>query len=182
MLASLQLPIAYLAALQQAFVPVYDTLRQDPTTADFIGRIQTMKGSMATEAPLIPAGCTGEAPGGNETQVSGVTSSELNGTYRWVITLAYARSVDMVDQEEDYPQVTTITMEDGALEGGCFGEDGGTYDIDGDRITFYSNEYGYASEVTFSADSDGNLTLTPAPDMDPGDAFQCFSQVWTKIE
>ena len=48
-----------------------------------------------------------------------------------VITLAYARSVDMVDQEEDYPQVTTITMEDGALEGGCFGEDGGTYDIDG---------------------------------------------------
>ena len=72
-----------LAALQQAFVPVYDTLRQDPTTADFIGRIQTMKGSMATEAPLIPAGCTGEAPGGNETQVSGVTSSELNGTYRW---------------------------------------------------------------------------------------------------
>ena len=89
---------------------------------------------------------------------------------------------DMVDPEDDYPIVTTITLQDGELEGGCFGSAGGTYDIDGDAIAFYSNEYGHTLEVTFTADADGNLTLLPGPNMDPGDAFQCFSQVWTKIE
>lgn len=171
-----------IAALEQAFAPVYDNLRHDPDTADFIDRIQTMKGSLAAETPAIRAGCTGEAPKRNETEVSGTTSSELNGTYRWVITLAEASSADMVDPEFDYPAVITIALEDGALEGGCFGVDGGTYDIEGDRITFYSIEYGYTMEVTFSADAEGNLTLTPAPNTDPGDAFVCFSQVWTKID
>jgi TRAP-type C4-dicarboxylate transport system substrate-binding protein len=55
---------ADLAALRQAFVPVYAALEQDPQTKDLIGRIEALKGAAAAGTPLgIPAGCTGRAPG-----------------------------------------------------------------------------------------------------------------------
>jgi hypothetical protein len=78
--------------------------------------------------------------------------------------------------------VTTVTLKDGRLEGGCFGSDGGTYSVGDDRITFRSVEYGYDTTVTFSMDNQGNLHLTPVPPMDPGDAFTCFYKPWTKID
>ena len=87
----------------------------------------------------------------------------------------------MVDPEDRYPQIDTVVLNDGRLDGGCFGSGGGTYSVAGNRITFHSVEYGYDSTVTFSVDDHGNLDLTPVPPIDAGDAFQCFSQVWTKI-
>ena len=127
-------------------------------------------GSTTTAAPQAPASATAAGP------------ANLNGTYRWEITLDEAQAADMVDPEDTYPQVTTIKLADGELEGGCFGAAGGTYTVKGDRITFHSIEYGYGSTVTFSRDADGSLHLTPVPPIDAGDAFVCFSQVWTKIE
>lgn len=172
---------ADVAALQAAFAPVYANLRRDPETKAFIERIEELKESTPAGARLaIPPGCTGKAPeqpaGG-----SGNAPAYLNGTYRYEITLDEAREAGMVDPEDTYPQVTTVTLDDGDLEGGCFGSGGGTYSVHDDRITFYSVDYGYHLVVTFSVDDEGNLHLTPVPPMDPGDAFVCFSQVWTKI-
>jgi TRAP-type C4-dicarboxylate transport system substrate-binding protein len=170
-----------LAALEDAFAPVYADLRLDPETKAFIERIEALKESTRPEARLsIPPDCTGKAPeqpaGG-----SGDAPAYLNGTYRYEITLEEARRGDMVDPEDTYPQVVTVILDNGDIEGGCFGPGGGTYSIEDDRMTFYSADYGYHLAVTFSVDDEGDLHLTPVLPIDPGDAFQCFSQVWTKI-
>jgi hypothetical protein len=107
----------------------------------------------------------------------------LDGTYRYTLTREDAEAA--FDGEADvpglYPQTNTVVLKDGDLEGGCFGAAGGTYEVEGDRITFHSIEYDADSTVTFTVDAGGNLELTPVPPMDPGDAFQCFSKPWTKI-
>jgi TRAP-type C4-dicarboxylate transport system substrate-binding protein len=54
---------ADLAALRQAFDPVYSELEQDPQTKAFIGQIRSLKQSLPVNPPLaIPAGCTAPAP------------------------------------------------------------------------------------------------------------------------
>jgi TRAP-type transport system periplasmic protein len=54
---------ADLAALRQAFDPVYAGLEQDPQTKSFIEQIETLKQSLPVSAPLsIPAGCSASAP------------------------------------------------------------------------------------------------------------------------
>jgi TRAP-type transport system periplasmic protein len=169
---------ADLAALRKAFAPVYASLAQDPQTKAFIQRIQALKESTPAGAPLaIPAGCTGKAPA--QPAVSqGTAPAELNGTYRYVLTKEDARKAG--DTEDVYPQVTTVKLADGQVEGGCFGQ-GATYSVDGDQITFEAPEYGYSMTFTFSVDGKGNLHLTPAPSVEKGDAFQCSYKAWTKI-
>jgi TRAP-type C4-dicarboxylate transport system substrate-binding protein len=173
-----------LTALQDAFAPVFDALRQDQTTRSFIEQIQTLKGSIETEtSPDIPDGCTGEVPQEASGQDMGGTSSapaSLNGTYRYVLTQADADEVG--DPETNYPHINTITLTDGQLEGGCYGAEGGTYSVEGDRITFFSVEFDGSTTVTFSVDGEGNLHLTPVLPMDPGTAFECYYKPWIKID
>ena len=170
---------ADLAALRKAFAPVYASLEQESQTKAFIQRIQTLKQSISAGVPLaIPAGCTGNAPeqsAGN----AGTAPVDLNGTYRYLLTKEDARKAGDLEVDE-YPQVTTVKLQDGQVEGGCFGE-GATYSVTGDRITFNSPEYGYSTTFSFSNDGKGNLHLTPVPPMDKGDAFQCSYKPWTKI-
>jgi TRAP-type C4-dicarboxylate transport system substrate-binding protein len=171
---------ADLAALEGAFAPVYATLQQNPETKAFIQRIRALKHSTLREPALsIPADCTGKAP----RQASSGTASAtafLNGTYRMVLTQEDADKVG--DRDTGYPQINTITLKDGQLEGGCFGERGGTYWVDDDRITFDSVEYDPNVSVTFAVDDQGNLHLKPVPPIDPGAAFTCFYKPWTKID
>ena len=168
-----------LAALGAAFAPVYANLRRHPETRTFIERIQALKESTPTEPALsIPSGCTGRAPAPVTRGTTGSTA--LDGTYRYVLTQADADKVG--DKDTGYPVVVTIRLNDGRLSGGCFGSAGGTYSIAGDRISFYSIDYGYDMTVRFKADDKGNLRLTPVPPMDPGDAFTCFYKPWRKIE
>jgi TRAP-type transport system periplasmic protein len=171
-----------LAALKKAFAPVYASFRKDPTTEMFIDKILALKDTVAPAA-AVPSNedCAGAAPGPGESG-TGTAPAALNGTYRYKITLDAAQDASMVDDQDTYPIITTIYLEDGNLEGGCYGAEGGTYSVDGDRIAFHSSEYDYTTEVTFKQDEVGNLDLTPAPGTDPGDAFQCYSQEWTKIE
>ena len=172
---------ADLAALEAAFAPAYAKLRRHPETQAFIERIQALKRSTPSEPGLsVPSDCTGEAPERATTEGPGNAPSYLNGTYRMVLTQADADEAG--DPEEGYPLVETITLKDGRLEGGCFGVDGATYSVDGDRITFHSIEYRTDATVTFSRDDEGNLSLTPVPPIDPGDAFTCFYKPWTKID
>jgi TRAP-type transport system periplasmic protein len=175
---------AEVAALRDAFAPVYAELRLDAATKAFIERIEALKESTPREARLsIPPGCTGKAPE-RPAGVSGDAPAYLNGTYRYEITLDEALEAgdpEGIESPDSYPQVTTVILDDGDLEGGCFGSGGGTYSVDGNRITFYSVEYDDTATVTFTRDDQGNLHLTPVPPMDPGTAFTCFSQVWVKI-
>jgi TRAP-type transport system periplasmic protein len=171
---------ADLAALEAAFAPVYAKLQRQPDTKAFIERIQALKRATAPEPELtIPSDCTGKAP----KQTTGGTAPappQLNGTYRYVLTQEDADKAG--DPEEGLPLVTTITLRDGHLDGGCFGTKGGTYTVEDDRITFDSAEYDPNVTVTFSVDDHGNLHLTPVAPMDPGIAFNCFYKPWTKID
>jgi TRAP-type transport system periplasmic protein len=172
---------ADLTALEAAFAPVYANLQQDPETEAFIEQIQALKESIpAGPALAIPVGCTGVAPE-QPTGGTGTAPAYLNGTYRFEITLDEARKAGQVDPEDTYPIVDTMVLEDGELEGGCFGSAGATYSVEDDRITFYSIEFDATTTVTFTRDENGNLHLTPVPPIDPGAAWQCYSQVWTKI-
>ena len=170
---------ADLASLRTAFAPVYASLEQDAQTKAFIQRIQTLKQSTPVGAPLaIPSGCTGKAPE-QPAASTGTAPAGLNGTYRYLLTKEDARKAG--DPELDaFPQVTTVKLQDGKVDGGCFGP-GATYSVSGDRITFNSPESGYSTTFTFAVDGKGNLHLTPVPPMEKGDAFQCSYKAWTKI-
>jgi TRAP-type C4-dicarboxylate transport system substrate-binding protein len=170
---------ADLAALRKALAPVYASLEQDPQTKAFIQQIQALKQSTPAGAPLvIPAGCTGKAPA-QPAEQSGTAPADLNGTYRYVLTKEDARKGGEANLDE-FPNVTTVKLADGQVDGGCFGQ-GATYSVTGDRITFNSPEYGYSMTFTFAVDGKGDLHLTPVPPMDKGDAFQCSYKAWTKI-
>jgi TRAP-type C4-dicarboxylate transport system substrate-binding protein len=171
---------ADLAALEAAFAPVYANLEQHAETKGFIELIEALKASTPPEPVLsIPADCTGSAPG-QATGDTGTAPASLNGTYRYVITLDEARKAGMVDPEEGYPWITTITLEDGRMEDGP-GEAGTTYTVADDQITFYVPAWGYSLTFTFSVD-DGDLHLTPVLPMDPGDQFVWATHPWTKID
>jgi TRAP-type C4-dicarboxylate transport system substrate-binding protein len=169
---------ADLAALGSALAPVYASLEQDPQTKAFIQRIQALKQSTPAAAPLaIPAGCTGKAP--KQPAENSGAPADLNGTYRYVLTKDDARKGEEQDLSE-YPSVTTVRLENGRVEGGCFGR-GATYWVHDHRITFNAPEYGYSMTFTFSVDKRDNLDLAPVPPMNKGDQFVCSYKVWTKI-
>ena len=169
---------ADLGALRKAFAPVYASLERDPETKTFISQIRALKRStQARPGLVIPDGCTGKAPDQGAATTDGAAPAYLNGTYRYVITQADADKAG--DTDTGYPAVITIKLKDGTMEGGCFG--GGTYSVDGKKITFHSGEYNTDSTVTMSRDDKGNLDLTPVPPTDEGDAFTCFSKTWKKI-
>jgi hypothetical protein len=171
---------ADLAALRRVFQPVYAGLRRQPETREFLARIEALKQSTPAEAGLtIPTECTGKAPTRPSVRAAR-PPSDLNGTYRWVLTQKDADKVG--DRDTGYPHVNTITLKDGRLDGGCFGSDGGTYSVQGDRITFHSVEFGDDSAVSFSRDEQGNLHLEPLPPIDAGGAFECFYKPWIKID
>jgi TRAP-type transport system periplasmic protein len=170
-----------LAALEAAFAPVYASLQEHAETNTLIERIRALKESTPPEPePSIPPRCTGKAPE-QVTGGTGTAPASLNGTYRYVITLDEARKTGNAGPYDEYPAVTTVTLKDGDVQNGCFGA-GATYSVEDARITFDSPEYVYTMTFTFSADDHGNLHLTPVPPIDPGDAFECSSQVWTRID
>jgi TRAP-type C4-dicarboxylate transport system substrate-binding protein len=170
---------ADLAALRTAFAPVYASLERDPQTKAFIERIQALKRSAPAGAPLaIPAGCTGKAPQQPAAR-AGTVPVDLNGTYRYLLTKEDARKGGEANLDE-FPSVTTVKLQDGRVDGGCFGQ-GATYSVTGDQITFDTPEYGSTMTFTFSVDGKGNLHLTPTPSVDKGGAFECSYKPWTKI-
>jgi TRAP-type C4-dicarboxylate transport system substrate-binding protein len=168
-----------MAKLQQAFRPVLASLEEDAKTKAFLEQIQQLKLTTPAGEPLpIPAQCTGRAPEEAD-ENSKTVPTELNGTYRYVLTKDDARKGRERILDE-FPNVTTVTLRDGRVKGGCF-EEGATYWVSGKRITFNAPAYGYTMTFDFSADGKGNLQLTPVQPMDRGDAFQCSYKPWIKI-
>jgi TRAP-type C4-dicarboxylate transport system substrate-binding protein len=171
---------ADVARIRAAFAPVYEVLERDRRTKAYMQEIRALKHATRGEGPPgVPPGCTGKAPTQPTSGIS-TAGSKLDGTYRWIISRGDAAKANQVDPEDVYPQVTTIRLKDGRLQGGCFGSQGGTYLVQGNQITFHSFEYGYSMRVRYAVEG-GNLHLTPIPPMDPGDAFVCFSKTWVRI-
>ena len=179
--------------MRQAFAPVYTTLNNDPTTKDFIDRIDELKQSTDPGPALeIPSGCTDraaatptDAPATTVVTGPGVATS-LDGTYRWTITkddaLAHGTPNDKTPEIlASFPSTNTMTMTNGtwALRNPDGYAVGGTYAVDGDRVVF--NWDGNVLTFAFTVDGDGTLHLDPQPPMDPGDQFIWATEPWTKI-
>jgi hypothetical protein len=168
---------ADLAALGNAFAPVYASLEQDPQTKAFIQRIQELKRSTSAEAPLaIPTGCTGKASE-QPAASAGTVPADLNGVYRYTITKKDAIAAGAGD-DPDYPTTNTVWLRDGSFRSGPLRA---TYSVTGDRITFDVPEFGYSLTFTLSVDGKGNLHLTPVQPMDHGDAVLWSTKPWIKI-
>jgi TRAP-type C4-dicarboxylate transport system substrate-binding protein len=169
---------ADLAALRKAFAPIYAALRQDPQTAGYIDQIQELKASTPPGSSLtIPTDCMGKAPS-TGTASTGTTSSYLNGVYRYTITKEDAIAAGAGD-DPDYPMTNTVWLEDGNFR--AAGGLRGTYLVDGDRISFKWVDFATVNTFTFTRDPKGNLTLTPVPPMDKGDAVLWSTKPWIKI-
>ena len=174
---------ADLAALHQAFTPVYTKLAQDRQTKTFIQQIEQLKQATAAGVPVaIPAGCTGPATVGPTPPASSAVQG-LDGTYRWTLTkqdaLAHGGPRDKTaDGLAQYPMTFTNTLHDGTWSGG---DANGTYTVEGDRITFSWPHEALALAFYYTRDAAGNLRLRPAGPMDVGDQFVWCTRVWTKI-
>ena len=146
---------------------------------------QDVEGDPAAPTPALTIGsdCSGEAPepdGSEKPDGSSAAAARLTGTYRFEITLEEAQEADMVDAEDTYPIVTTVVLEDGRLEGGCYGNEGGSYrsTTTGSRSTAQSTT---TPPKPPSSRTATEISIYTAARDGPGDAYQCYSQVWTKI-
>jgi hypothetical protein len=112
----------------------------------------------------------------------------LNGVYRFAITkedvLAVGAPEDKtVEALAGYPKVTTVTLKDGAWtgEGNLFEGDTGTFIVTGNRVIFAVPSNSEVLTFSFSTSANGDLRLTPVPQVDSGDAFIWSYKTWTKI-
>jgi hypothetical protein len=181
---------ADLIALREAFAPVYDTLKQDSQTAEFIDQIESMKQSTpAGDGLAIPATCTGVAEASANADQSETTggqdTAELNGVYRWTLT---EDDIATGGTGPEIPGVFTATLQDGAWsltfrsdEGELFTDaTNEEFTVSGDRIAFQLG--GTTLNFTFAIDEEGNLELTPVEPMNAGDQFVLATHQWLKIE
>jgi TRAP-type C4-dicarboxylate transport system substrate-binding protein len=134
---------ADLAALQNAFAPVYAQVERNPQTRRFIAEISRLKQHTPPgPALVIPAGCTGGPPGpapGNGSPGAGTKTTQvtpLDGV--WQVT--YTRA-EFVAAHPDPSEVVpanygsfTLTLRRGEFS------DTGTYAVRGDTITFYQGQ------------------------------------------
>ena len=172
-----------LAALARATRPVHAELRRHPGTRHAIERIGALKRSLPPAPSLhLPRGCSTSRPA---TAGRGASRppSELNGTYRWLLTRAEGRAFGQ-DKETlaTLPSVVTMTLRDGKWQLGERPEaDRGTYTVTANRISFAWPAVNSVLTFTYSADPDGTLHLTPLPSVERGDRFVWSSQPWRRI-
>ncbi|HTJ34392.1 MAG TPA: TRAP transporter substrate-binding protein DctP [Dactylosporangium sp.] len=123
-----------LAALRDAFAPVYAKLRQDAATRDVIARIEELKRSTTAEPALtIPAGCTETDPA----PVASNASNELLGTWEAASPHPYLFEVT------DSVWVQYERRTDGSTEQGWRG----TYTISGSTVRL--KEIGAGCELEY---------------------------------
>jgi TRAP-type transport system periplasmic protein len=145
---------ADLAALQNAFAPVYAQVERDPQTRQFIAEINRLKQHTPPgPALVIPAGCTGPAPGsapGNGSPGAGTRTTQvtpLDGVWQVSYTgaeLAAAHADPSEVVPENYGSFT-LTLHRGYSS---FVRSGAppssrptaTYVVRGDTITFHQGQ------------------------------------------
>ena len=174
------------AALRDAFAPLYQKLGRDPQTKAFIARIQRLKQSTPAGRPLaIPAGCA--APVRKTSSVAANTDpSVLNGVYRisWTEKELLAAGVPRGYAHSAFG-VTTLTLQDGhyiwhpvSHPPNCKGR----YAVSGTTLSINFNVptcHGVVN-ATWSL-RDAQLRLRNLRASDPGDAIFFVAKPWKKI-
>jgi TRAP-type C4-dicarboxylate transport system substrate-binding protein len=176
-----------LAELLRAEQPVYRWLESDAQTKRFIDRIRAWKrrtpADPAATPSTIPAACLRSQ---QPAQATGAArpAALLNGTYRWVITLADSERYWHAPPRpgsDTFPIVGTATLRDGSWRFTSPEKDEGTYTIRGDRIRFTWPRVATILVFRFRRDSNGTVHLRPILPMDSGDQFIWSSQPWRRI-
>jgi TRAP-type transport system periplasmic protein len=145
---------AALAALQNAFAPVYAQVEKNPRTRQFIAEINRLKQHTPPGPPLvIPAGCSGRAPGtapGNASPGAGTKTTQvtpLDGVWQ----ASYTRA-EFVAAHPDPSEVVpanyggfTLTLRRGTSSDTRPGarpspQTTATYVVRGDTVTFYQGQ------------------------------------------
>jgi len=143
-----------LAALRNAFAPVYAQVERDPQTRQFIAEINRLKQQTPPGAALaIPGGCSGRAPGsapGNGSPAGGTKTTQvtpLDGVWEVTYTRAEFAAAHPDPSEvvpENYGSFTlTLRRGDSSLTrpGARPGPQmTATYVVRGDTITFYQGQ------------------------------------------
>jgi TRAP-type C4-dicarboxylate transport system substrate-binding protein len=168
-------------AIEAAVRPVYAQLEKDPATRRYIAQIRALKRTTPPDPPLVlPSACR-HAPAPAQAGGQPSSPSILNGTYRWVLTLADARANGGPNPGDTFPAIGTAVLEDGTWKFAGADHDGGTYSIHGDRITFVWPRVASVLVFEFTRDSDGTLHLRPVLPMDSGDQFVWSHKPWRRI-
>jgi TRAP-type C4-dicarboxylate transport system substrate-binding protein len=166
---------AELMALQRAARPVYALLERDAQTRRLIAEIRVLKRSVSATPGPSACGTLPTVPVANAT-----LEAKLNGTYRWVITLAdvFAKThKPPSNSNTSYPQVSTLVLRDGKWFDN--GGDRGTYTVAGDHLALH-----WPPSIllfTFTVERDGSLKVAPVRPMDPGDAFIWTTKPWRRL-
>ena len=177
---------ADIEALKQASTPVYRQLEADPTTKKFIEQIRAWKHTTPRDPPLgaLPPACTRRSPPNPASAPGKETRPSLvDGTYRWVLTLADAKSTTppQTGPGNTYPAIGTAVLRNGSWRFISADHDHGTYSIHGNRIRFDWVNAHLVLIFEFTRDADGSLHLEPVLPMDPGDQFVWSHKPWRRI-
>jgi hypothetical protein len=109
----------------------------------------------------------------------------LDGTYRWVITLAEAKAKDPTAPHpgDVYPMINTAVLRGGTWDVLFTGpeHDHGTFAIRGTTAVFDWPRVGYTLTFRFTRDPNGTIRWQPVLPMDQGDEFVWASQPWRRI-
>jgi TRAP-type C4-dicarboxylate transport system substrate-binding protein len=170
-------------ALLRLAQPVYRMLESDPKTRDFIDRIRAWKRTTRSDPPVTRyARCKrSRAPA----RATGPTRppSQLDGTYRWVLTRADARKggPGSPNPGDTFPMISTAVLRGGTWAFSGPDHDHGTFSIRGDRIRFVWPRIPSILVFRYTRDADGTIHLTPVRPMDPGDQFVWAYKPWKRI-
>ena len=170
---------AELAALEEAFAPVYADFRRTRRPASSSTRSRTLKASTPAEPALsIPADCAGEPPS-DDVRALGYDPEVPE---RRVPLHAHQAGCDRrgARRRPGVPVDPDVVAGERELDG--VRRRAGNYWVNGDQISWeWIEPFEGVFQFTFTRDDDGNLTLEPAEPMDPGDAFLMTGKPWTKI-
>jgi C4-dicarboxylate-binding protein DctP len=170
-----------LAGLWRAARPLYERLERDPQTRSLIARIERMKRSLPRPAATHVAPCPEPRP---TPAASGKprSPSELDGTYRWLLTKEAAIESGAGPNDPEIGSVVTMTLEDGRWQLGVGPDmDRGTFTASAHRLVFDWPRVGSVLTFTYSRDPDGTLNLKPVPPMNRGDRFVWAGGPWRRI-
>ena len=136
-----------------------------------------LKRSIAATAGPSACGTPRPAPAANVT-----LEAKLNGTYRWVITLAdvFAKThKPPSNSNTSFPSLSTVVLKDGKWFDN--GGDAGTYTVAGNRLVLHWPSVNTFLTFTFTVERDGSLKVAPVSPMDPGDAFVWTTKPWRRL-
>jgi TRAP-type C4-dicarboxylate transport system substrate-binding protein len=119
--------VADVAAMRQAFVPVYDSLERDPPTEAFIERIDALKlVTPAGRAVAIPAGCTGSTGGLAADPLAGTWHTGHITPSQWLHRYIAMGGSEKEGHESFGPnqpyKIVTLRFQDGVFRSYCGGE------------------------------------------------------------